>query len=408
MRILQVNKFYYPRGGADIYFLDLTRALEAAGHEVAVFSMNHPQNLSTPWSRYFVSQVNFNGGNWKDKLRIPGRMLYSLEAKRKFARLVRDFRPDIIHLHNIYHQISPSILDVAKRYHIPVVMHLHDYKLIWPDYTLLSLQPENGRYQPQPYSYCLKNRCVRNSLSASALAVLEMYFHHSILKIYERNVALFIAPSRFMKETVVSFGQPAEKIKVIYNSYDPALLDASTDELQDASQSDYLLYFGRLSAEKGIDVLIRASAATGHKVKIVGSGPAGNDLQQFATTLKAPVEFLGFKNRTELKPILQQAKAVVIPSVWAENMPLSLLEALSLGKIVIASRIGGLPEIIKDGENGLLATPGSDQDLARQIKRLNEINYQAVSRAAQSSAAAFAPAKNLAAVLAVYQNLLKK
>ena len=138
MKILQVNQFYYPRGGADKYFLDLTRTLTEAGHQVAVFSMVHPKNWPSPWSPYFVSRVSFNEGNLVDKLKTPGRVLYSLEAKRKFARLVRDFQPEIIHLHNIYHHISPSILTVAQEYKIPVVLHLQDYKLICANHSLFT------------------------------------------------------------------------------------------------------------------------------------------------------------------------------------------------------------------------------------------------------------------------------
>lgn len=132
MRILQVNKFNYIRGGAEKYFIEISKNLEELGHQVAIFSMHHPKNNPSPWEKYFVSRLSFNEAKLRDRLITPGRILYSLEAKRKFKSLVKDFKPDIIHIHNIYHQISPSILDVAKKYQIPVVMHLHDYKLICP------------------------------------------------------------------------------------------------------------------------------------------------------------------------------------------------------------------------------------------------------------------------------------
>jgi len=406
MKILQVNKFYYPRGGADKYFLELTHALEKAGHEVAVFSMAHPKNLPTPWSSYFVSRVSFNSHIPGNKLKIPGRVLYSVEAKNKFRRLLRDFQPDIIHIHNIYHHISPSILDAAREKNIPVVMHLHDYKLICPNHTLFTKGAYCEQCRPNKYRQCLKNRCVKDSLFGSALIALEMYLHHSIMKIYEKNIALFIAPSRFMKEAAIRFGQNKEKIKIIYNSYSSELKDKAS--AYPAPQEDYLLYFGRLSQEKGIDTLIRAVALTDKKLKIAGSGSEEDNLKRLAAELKASVEFLGFKENIDLKPLIIGAKAVIIPSVWAENMPLNLLEALSLGKIVLASRIGGLPEVIQEGINGLLFEPGNPDDLAKKIKEIDRLDGRALEEAIGNTVTLFTPEKNIAAVLAVYEKLTEK
>ena len=134
MRILQVNKYNYLRGGSEKYFIELSKELERAGHQVAIFSMRHPKNLPSLWEKYFVSRVSFSENSLYYSLLRPFRVLYSFEAKRKFSKLIKKFKPDIIHIHNIYHQISPSILPVAKKYNIPVVMHLHDYKLICPNY----------------------------------------------------------------------------------------------------------------------------------------------------------------------------------------------------------------------------------------------------------------------------------
>jgi len=402
MKILQVNQYYYPRGGADKYFLTLSAALEAAGHEVAVFSMQHPKNLATPWSRYFVSRISFNDGGLKDKLKTPGRVLYSQEAKKKFTQLLQDFQPDIIHCHNIYHHLSPSLLAAAKKQGIPVVMHLHDYKLICPNHTLFTQGAYCENCRKHKYYQCLKKRCVKNSVAGSALAMVEMYYHHCVLKIYEKDVNLFIAPSHFMKNKVVSFGWPGDKITVLYNPYDAAFASQTTGKIE-----NYLLYFGRLSPEKGLKTLIQAAILTGQPVKIVGEGPEETALKKLAADLKAPVEFSGFKQGSELRLIVASAKAVVLPPIWAENMPLSLMEALSLGKIVIASRMGGLPEVIIDGQNGLLFNPGDANDLARQIKKLADLDLSALSQAARATVQAFSPAKNTAAVLAIYQSLLK-
>ena len=219
MKILQVNQFYYLRGGAERYFLDLTEALRREGHEVAVFSMQHPKNQATPWSRYFISRISFNEMDLRYALKAPGRVIYSLEAKRKFSQLLDDFQPDVIHIHNIYHHLSPSLLTVAKKRKIPVVMHLHDYKMICPNQSLFTKGAYCERCRDEKFYHCLLNKCLKGSLPGSALATVEMYLHHSVFRIYEKNIDCFIAPSRFMKDTMVRFGQKAEKIRVIYNPY---------------------------------------------------------------------------------------------------------------------------------------------------------------------------------------------
>jgi len=406
MKILQVNQFYYPRGGADIYFLNLTRELREAGHQVAVFSMDHPKNLESPWSKYFVSRVSFNEAGLWDKLKTPGRVLYSWESKNKFSRLLDDFRPDIIHIHNIYHHISPSILDAAKDRHIPVVMHLHDYKLVCANHALFTKGAFCERCRPNKYYECLLNRCIKDSWAGSALAVAEMYLHHSWLKIYERDVDVFIAPSNFMKDTLVRFGREADKIKVIYNPFDREIASMTPQETNNRKGS-YLLYFGRLSREKGLETLIKAASLTGKSVKIAGVGPEAGNLEILAKDLQAPIEFLGFKNSKELKSLISGAEAVIIPSIWGENMPLSLLEAMSLGQIVIASRIGGLPELIEDGYSGLLFEPGNQDDLAAQIRRLADLDRESISLQARQAVKSLSPSLNLEKVLAVYQELLQ-
>ncbi|MHB8903516.1 MAG: glycosyltransferase [Patescibacteria group bacterium] len=412
MKILQVNQYYYPRGGADKYFLDLSLALKEAGHEVAVFAMKHPKNLESKFSPYFVSRVSFNNPSLKDKLKTPGRVLYSLEAKRKFTKLLTDFKPDIIHIHNIYHHLSPSILDAAKKKGIPVVMHLHDYKLICPNHMLFT----KGKYCEEcfktKYYRCFKNKCVKNSYAASALASLEMYLHHNILKIYEKNVDLFIAPSQFMKDTVVRFGQDEKKIEVIYNPHnlpkEENIKSGNDNNLK--AIDNYFLYFGRLSEEKGLINLIEAASLSGQKIVIAGTGPEEDHLKKISADLKAPVEFIGLKNSSELIDIIKNSQAVVIPSIWAENMPLSLMEALSLHKIAIASNMGGLPEVIHDEENGLIFEAGNSKKLADRINYLNSLPLEmreSLEKAAGETANLFSAQKNLKSVLEIYNRLIQ-
>lgn len=412
MRILQANKFFYPKGGADKYFLDLTAALKKAGHETAVFAMANPKNLESPDAKYFVSQVEFNGGSLKDKLKVPGRMIYSLEAKRKFTQEINDFRPDIVHVHNIYHQLSPSILKAAKSKGIPVVMHLHDYKLICPNYRLFTNNEFCRRcLDKKSYWPCFFNNCYQ-SYPKSFLASLEMTIHHKFWHIYQKNIDMLIAPSEFMRNLVIDSGWPADKIITVYN---PAKLVDSDIQPGDPSfpEEDYLLYFGRLSSEKGITDLVKAASATGKTLHLIGSGPERKNIRQtFKQEIKAGrLKLLGRLGGGFLAAEISRARAIVIPSTWPENMPLTLLESLSQAKLVIASRIGGIPEIIKDGENGFLFEAGNIQNLEETIKKVYGLApdiRQKIKQKALETAQIFDPKRHLQEIIKIYSKLAKK
>ena len=410
MRILQANKFFYPKGGADKYFIDLTKALNAAGHETAVFAMADPHNLESPYSKYFVTPVEFNNGGLKDKLKIPGRMIYSREAKRRFARLLDDFKPDIVHVHNIYHQLSPSILTAAKARNIPVVMHLHDYKLICPNYRLFNKNrfcrkcPDKKSYWP-----CFFNNCYESG-AKSFLAALEMTVHHKWLHIYEKNIDLLIAPSEFMRRLVIESGWPAEKIVTVYN---PAPKVSGEILNAENTEENHLLYFGRLAAEKGITGLIQAVKNSGQKLRLAGAGPEEKNIRtKFDPEIKnGQIRLLGQLTGQPLNDEITKARAIVFPSVWPENMPLALLESLAQGKIIIASRVGGLPEIIKDKENGFLFKAGDIKELETTIKTVYELKPEDLKKIrfrARESAQTLDPDDHLAKIFKIYSKLAKK
>ena len=406
MRILQVNKYNYLRGGAEKYFIELSKELERAGHQVATFSMRHPKNLPNPWEKYFVSRVSFSENSLYYSLLRPFRVLYSFEAKRKFTKLVKKFKPDIVHIHNIYHQISPSILPVAKKYNIPVVMHLHDYKLICPNYQLLAHGKICYRCLPNKYNQCLKQRCFKDSFWKSLLATIEMTLHHKILHIYKKNIDLFIAPSNFMKRTTTAFSWPDDKIKVVYN-FPEKIKEETKSEL-----GDYGLYFGRISKEKGINVLLESLSLAKDKVKfkIVGSGPEEKNYIFSAKSLglDKQVEFLGAKFGQELFEIIAKAKFIVIPSIWAENMPLTLLESMMAKKVVLVSKTGGLPELIDDRENGFVFENGDARDLAKVIDSLSNYNLIEMGEKAKKRVEDLVIEKHLLKILDIYTDLVNK
>lgn len=401
MRILQVNKFLYPKGGAESYLFGLSQALVAAGHEVAFFGMDHPGNPDLPYRKYWVKNVDFKQAKGLDKLKAAPRLIWNQEAKRNFRHLIAEFKPDIIHCHNIYHQLSPSILPEAKKAGIPVVMHLHDYKLISADYLMFHDGKPCERCAGASLWHCVRHRCY-GSYSASGLVALETWLNRDILDVYRRNVDRYISPSRFVERMFVQAGYPADRIKQVPNFIVPAEFVPENEE------KDYLLYFGRLSREKGIDVLIKALAGTNHTLKIAGAGPEEGKLRDLARSLglAGQVEFTGFQDQAQLNHLIREAKAVIFPSIWFENAPLSLLESLARGKICLASNIGGMPEVIEHGDNGLLFKPGDPQSIREAIDSLPTIHRDWMKKAAYEKSKGYAIGKIIPRILEIYEELI--
>jgi glycosyltransferase involved in cell wall biosynthesis len=365
MKIVLANKYYFLKGGAERALFDMRDLLIRHGHEPVPFAMQDARNVQTEWSRFFVSPVDTSRVRFTlAGIRTAGRMIYSFEAKRKFAALLDAARPDLVHLHNIYHQISPSILSEAKKRGLPVVMTAHDYKLIAPNYSLFHDGAICERTKPHHFWRAVGHRCVKDSRIASALAATEMSLQ-SALGLWRNGIDLVIAPSRFVQALLAEYGIDENKIVHV-----PHFIEASS--WIPAEGGNYALYVGRLSSEKGVDALIRAAAnARDIPVHVVGTGPDEARLKNLAAEFGASnVVFRGFLDGSALRAEYAGARFVVVPSVWYEVFGLVVLEAYAAGKPVIVSQIGGLPELVKDGETGLYATAGDTKDLVEQMRAL--------------------------------------
>lgn len=382
MRILQVNKFFYRRGGAETHFLDLCQLLELRGHEVIHFSTADFRNEPSLYSKYFIPSINMRGQpGWWSSLKTVGHILYSTAAARKLERLIQDTKPEIAHLHNIYHHLSPSILPVLKKYKISVVMTLHDYKLICPNYKLYTQGEVCERCKKYKYYQAILHRCIFDKTMPSVVAAAEMSVH-KIWGVYEKDIDLFISPSEFLKNKLLEWGIK-NRVEVVPNfvsgshaesqNSHPELVSGSREmpkQVRHDATNDYFLYFGRLTEEKGLLTLIWAMKQLPEiTLRLVGDGPLKEKLQNL-TDKPDNIELIGYKSGDELAQEIAKARAVVIPSEWYENYPLSILEAMNYGKPVIAANIGGLPEIVRDGVSGLLFQPGDANDLAEKIRRL--------------------------------------
>lgn len=410
MKILLANKFFYVHGGVDTYYFGLMSLLEARGHQVIPFAMQDPRNRPSPYGPFFVSNVNLRKatGFW-NQVRVVGRILYSFEARRKIGMLLDHERPELAHLHHIYHQLSPSILPAIKARGLPVLLTLHDYKLICPNYSLVTHGGICERCAGRRFYHALLHRCVQNSLPKSALCALEMYAHR-LSGLYLNHVDLFLAPSRFLLDKMVQYGIPANQIAYVPNfvaveSYEPSF-----------EHRGYYAFVGRLERIKGVETLLHAAARAGRHVNlqlwVVGTGREEEHLKGLARRLGAEgVHFVGFKSGQELTDIVRGAAFTVVPSEWYENAPLSVLESFACGKPVIASRIGGLPELVEDGRTGLLFQPGNVEELRECIESLsNDPRRLAIlgREARRHVESNFGSEAHYAAVTRVYQQAIEK
>lgn len=397
MRVLLINKFHYLRGGAERAYFDTAHILAESGHHVAFFSMQHPENFPTEWSHFFVSQEEYGEGKvtLAERFRLVRNILWNFEAARKLDVLIDEFQPEIAHLHNTYHQLSPSIIWTLKKRHIPIVMTLHDYKLLSPNY---SLSVRGKIWEHTSGLRCLADRCVKDSYAKSLVCVLEQWLH-VLLGSYQK-IDRFIAPSRFLIEKFRSLGSSLS-IQHLPQPLRPY------PEVAPAS-GEYFLSYGRLSQEKGVDVILDALKITkGVSLKIAGTGPLEEHLKSRVTSEKlSGVEFVGYQTGQALESLIQNAKAIILSSVWYENMPYTLIEALARGKVVIAPKLGGIPERIVDGVNGFLFESGNANDLARVIRGLDQHDLKAISQKARESTEDLRPEVYKKALESLYSELL--
>jgi len=364
MRILVANKFWYVRGGLERVMFDEIELLEAAGHEVAHFSAAHPDNIASPWSDDFVPYLEIGAGSAlsaTEKMQAVARMFDNRVAARCFARVIERFAPDVVHCHGIHRQLSPSILRVARAAGVPVVQTLHDYHHLCPADVLL----RGGCIACDPpacsaywYGPGISNRCVRGSLAASALSAAET-FESRLLRRYERGVARFICPSEFLAAKMRDGGWSVPTT-VVRNAV-AALPPASSA----ASREGFLLA-GRLSPEKGVDVFLQAAEVAGVPAIVAGDGP----LRPALEAAHPAATFLGHLESSRVFELLGSVRAAVVPSTALENSPLSVLEPMAAGVPVIATRVGGIPELLDDGVEGLLVPPGDVDALSSALRRV--------------------------------------
>jgi len=355
-RVLLVNKFYYRRGGDCVCVLNLEHALRERGHDVAVFAMQYPENLTSEWNGYWPTQVEFTGDSW-DKAAALKRTMGMGDIRKSFRRMLREFKPDVVHLHNIHSYLSPTVGSMAKDAGARVVWTLHDYKLLCPAYTCL----RNGRACELCFNdkkQVLATRCMKGSLAASAVAYLEaMRWNRSRLESFTDR---FICPSGFMASKMAQGGFDKKKLVTLCNFIAPEAAEKFMRLLANGypeQREPYYCYIGRLSQEKGIGTLLEAAAELPFELRVAGDGPLNGEARSRFGHCRN-IKFLGKLDGKGVADLLAGAKFSVLPSEWYENNPLSVIESLCAGTPVVGACIGGIPELI-DPSCGLTFESGN-------------------------------------------------
>ncbi|MEJ3745113.1 glycosyltransferase [Actinomycetes bacterium KLBMP 9797] len=366
MRVLHVNKFLYRRGGAEGYLLDLAALQRARGDEVAYFGMHHPENdVPQRYGAYFPPYVELEPAPRGPVRRAAavGRMVYSPASRRGLAAVIADFRPDVVHMHNIYHQLSPSVIRAVRAAGVPCVLTLHDYKLACPSYQLLAGQAVCDACVTGGPWQAARRRCKDGSLGASAVLSLESWLHR-VTRAYG-GVDAFVSPSRFLASVMRRAGVFPDRMRVVNHFVDVATVPPA--ERPGAG----VVFAGRLAREKGVDTLIEAAAAGGFRLDIAGDGPERAALEALAAA-RAPerVRFHGRLAKADLHALLRGAAVAAVPSRWHENQPMAVLEAFACGLPVVTTDLGGLPELVEPGVDGAIVPADEPLALAGALTEL--------------------------------------
>jgi glycosyltransferase involved in cell wall biosynthesis len=425
VRILLVNAFHYLRGGVERTYLDESRWLMAAGHDVAHLAIDDERNLESPTAAHFAPAADFgeNASAWRQLAQLP-RAIWSAPAAARMSDLIREFRPEIAHVHAPSRYLTPSILRPLESARVPVVMTLHDFKPWCTNRILFAHGKPCERCKGGSHWHALTTACVQDSRAKSAVGMIEAYVHAS-LHAY-RNVRLWIAPSRFVHEKAIEFGVAPARLRLLAHGVEmpsppsapaafapaeepsPHAFDGTERRVASAPPdrfpSPYVLFSGRLSIEKGVELLAPiARAIRPTPLAVAGEGPLKSSLEVAACEISS-LHVLGHLDDAELARYRRHAAAVLVPSLFYEHFCYAAAEALLDERPVVAARIGAIPELIEHEVTGQLAAPGDAPALALALRRA--IDDAAARRWAAHGAERVRrvadPARHLQGLIAIY------
>lgn len=365
MKILMINKFLHPNGGSETYIFGLGKQLQAMGHTVEYFGMEHPQRVVGNRVEAYTSNMDFHGGSKLEKLLYPIKTVYSSQARKKLRKVLDDLQPDVCHLNNFNYQLTPSvILEIrkwSKQTHHPckILYTAHDYQLVCPNHMCRNPQSNENceKCLQGKFLACTKGKCIHGSMAKSLVGTAEASFWKT-MGVY-RHIDTVICCSHFMKSKLDHNPVFAEKTVVMHNFIEPAEVSAT-------QKKDYVLYFGRFSQEKGVQTLLQVCRQLPDiPFVFAGTGPLEPELANIPN-----VSNMGFQTGQALQTLIAQARLTVYPSEWYENCPFSVMESQCYGTPVLGARIGGIPELIREGQTGELFESGNAQQLAEKLQSL--------------------------------------
>lgn len=364
MKILMVNKFLYPRGGAESYMLGIGKCFTEMGHEVQYFGMYDEKNTVGNRMELYTQNMDFHTSSLK-KIFYPFKIIYSFEAKRKIGKILDDMRPDVIHLNNINFQLTPSIIDAAKKRNIPVFWTLHDYQLICPNHLLYNKDTGGicekciGRNKYP----CIKNKCIHSSRIKSIIGAAEAAFYK--IKGTYKKVDAFIVPSRFLYEKLVGDNKELflKRTYVLHNYVKKREL---TSDFKSQFDFPYIAFAGRLSCEKGTRILAdTAKILSDVKFVVMGDGPEKSAFDGLDNVIAT-----GFLTGDALDCNIAAAKAIAVPSVCFENCPMSILEGRMFSVPAVTMNMGGMAELVENNATGVLSKSVCAEDFAAAVRNI--------------------------------------
>jgi glycosyltransferase involved in cell wall biosynthesis len=408
MKILFCNKYNFPFSGTEVYLLELMDLLRARGHQVELFSMADPGGVPSAYSQYLVPPIDFKSpGGILAQLRHAAHAVYSPQARKCLRQVIREFKPDVAHVRNIYHHLSPSVLWELHDQGVPVLYHVNDFKVICPSYNLVCRGQVCDRCGGRRFWHVVASRCYSGGIRQSVVLATEAYVH-KWLQTYETCVDRFLAPSQFVRDKLAENGFDAGKIDVLYH------FQALPSEPPPPPEADApVLYFGRLSPEKGLlDLLHVMVRLPGIRCRIAGSGAQRAGLESVSQGLGLEnVEFVGHLDGSELERTIRQARFSILPSLAYETLGKTILESYAQSRAVIATDLGSRRELIRNGQTGLLYRAGDRKQLARSISSL----YSQPSLAAQMGEQGrelvrerHSPEKHYDALMTTYGDLVRE
>ncbi len=402
MKILLVNKFHYLKGGSEKYYFELAEMLKEYGNEVAFFSMKNEKNIKTANKEYFVEEIDLNTGN---KLKAFD-IIYSKLNKKIMEKVLNEFKPDVVHINNFQRQLSASIIKAIEQRKIPIVFTAHDLQAVCPNSAML----RNGKIceacKNGKYTNCMKYKCTKGSKLKSLLSVLEARYYRKH-KIYEKFDCI-ISPSSFVGDKIKEELPKIKKMNIMHN-----YIDLNKYSNYVTKDEGYALYSGRISEEKGIINLVEAfkSIKIG-TLYIAGDGPEKQRIEQIIKEnyLEDRIKLLGYLNSEEMKKALANCRFLVLPSIWYENCPFSIIEALAMGKPVVASNIGGIPELIENEKNGYLYQYDNIEKLKEALNKMFQTNeyFELSKNAKESAKLKFSKEKYYEELIKIYKEVLNK